>query len=415
MTRAVHNGLRAVRHHVARSILLGALVACAGSVDQRPRLATGSASLPCCAETLRDGFTRPFSVVELSDGSTLVSDQPHSEVWRVDFVSGARQVFGRTGDGPGEFRYVVELFRLPHDSIGVFSFMVPSRLAILSRDGTPVRTIQLSASGDIRGAQADFAEYPMLSRSGPAGTLYGARSAIVSLGGGFSATLDSVPIMRMQVESGAIDTVAFFDRGESVGWRSPLPDDRAFVVGFGLFAAQNDWAVLSDGTLVTVDAQRFSLAFRRDGKVVRTVSVPVADSFPVQEEAWRKHVVASSESARNTPMYRGGIGRADSSGNDVVSGAPDIRVPERRRFWPPVLGYLRVRVASDLLWIPVSGAQSPDRQYWTVVDSTGTVLDNFELAPNTKLIEVTSKHVYTARTDDDDLHWVSRHPNPLAR
>lgn len=396
----------------AWSLVAGCDRSVSHGLDSTPHFST----LPSVDQTLQDGFTFPYSVVERSDDSALVSDRAHGEVWLADFSSGERTSFGRNGDGPGEFRYVSDLFRLSSDSVGVFSLMIPSALAVLAGDGTPVRNIRLSAYNTLRGSQADFDEYPELSRAGERGEVLGARSTIVSLGGGFSAQLDSVPIMRLRVETGSIDTVAFFEPGESYGWRSPLPDDRAFVLGKGPFAAQHDWTVLHTGTIVKLNAERFSLDFMRDGDVSRTVSVPVADSFAVSEDAWRAHVEAATQSARDTPMYRGGIGRRTPTGGSLLeAGPPEIRVPERPSFWPPVLGYIRMRVAENQIWVPVSGPQSPARQYWTVVDTLGSVLDRFEFPPNTRLISVTARYVYTARSDDDDLQWVSRHRNPLAR
>ena len=414
MREAVSVSRRAVTSAALCCAALSVMSACDRFVSQDVGSTRRYSMLPVADRTLQDGFTNPFSLVERSDDAVLVSDRAHGEVWLADFSSGARTSFGRNGDGPGEFRYVSDLFRLSADSVGVFSLMIPSALAVLAGDGTPVRTIRLSAYGTLRGSQADFAEYPELSRVGERGVLYGARSTIISLGGGFSARLDSVPIMRLRVDTGAIDTVAFFEPGESYGWRSPLPDDRAFVLGKGPFAAQHDWTVLPTGTIVKLNAERFSLDFLRDGDVSRTVSVPVADSFAVSEDAWRAHVEAATRSARDTPMYRGGIGRRAPTGGSLLGTGPtEIRVPERPSFWPPVLGYIRMRVAENQIWVPVSGPQSPARQYWTVVDTLGAVLDRFEFPPNTRLIEVTARYVYAARSDDDDLQWVSRHRNPL--
>jgi len=215
MTELASASWRAARCFALCGAAWSLVTGCDRSVSQGPESTPRYSTLPPVDRTLQDGFTFPYSVVERSGDSALVSDRAHGEVWLADFASGERTSFGRNGDGPGEFRYVSDLFRLPFDSVGVFSLMIPNALAVLVGDGTPVRTIRLSAYSTLRGSQADFAEYPELSRVGERGVLYGARSTNVSLGGGFSAQLDSVPIMRLRVETGAIDTVAFFRPGES--------------------------------------------------------------------------------------------------------------------------------------------------------------------------------------------------------
>lgn len=385
-------------------------VGCSSEHRQRAESDSSVLELPAADGALTDGFTLPFSLIERDKGSALLSDRMHSEVWIVDFVSGSRQPWGRRGEGPGEFQFVAELFRLPDDSIGVFALMVPSRLSILDAEGRPARTVRLGTddggSLDVPG----FDEYPMLTRADSSFRLYGDRIGLQRAPGGLRR-LDSVPIMRFDPSSAGVDTVDWLHIGEKTGWTAPTAASPWFEIGHGAFAARNDWTVLPDGTTVTVDARRFHVRFRSPGGNVRDVAVSHVEPPSIEDRAWQRHVDSSIRSAKDTPMYRGGITRSESGPRP-----PEIRVPPQPQRFPPVLaGLARVHAAGWLVWVPTAGSASPTQQYWTVIDTLGEVRSRFRLPARHELVAVTESYMYVSRRDDDDLRWVSRHPLPFSR
>lgn len=83
-------------------------------------------------------FYRVQDALIRSDGSIVVANSGSSEVRLYSSMGQATGSVGREGEGPGEYRQISRLIKLPGDSIGVFSW--PMRLTILAPDLTFVRT-----------------------------------------------------------------------------------------------------------------------------------------------------------------------------------------------------------------------------------------------------------------------------------
>ena len=84
-------------------------------------------------------FYRVRDATIRSDGSIVVANAGSSEVRLYSGAGEALGAVGRDGDGPGEYRQISRLIRLPGDSVGVFSW--PTRLTVLAPDLSFVRTL----------------------------------------------------------------------------------------------------------------------------------------------------------------------------------------------------------------------------------------------------------------------------------
>ncbi len=367
--------------------------------------------IPGPAQMLPDGYTLPFSVVEQPNGAVLLSDRAHGELWRVEFTTGIRAPVGSRGNGPGEYQRINEVFAWAGDSVAIVAYGAPYRIAILTPSGAPARTIELmSREQAMATGMASMNELPPFTRSDASGTLYGQRIAFRRVPGQGSLPLDSVPIMRMGTSTLSFDTITYLPIGQRTGWHRDPRGSASYVVGLGTLAAVNDWTVLANGTVVLVNASTYELTFVSPDGRRRRVAVSSSAREPVSDKDW-KRLIDSSRAEAALAARAMPIRTAMSVG---VSTAPALITPEKPTSYPLVLAaFNRVTTSGHHLWIPVPGPDSPNRDYWDVVDTTGVVHATFALEPNTKLIAVTANYVYTSQRDDDDLMWVSRRPNPV--
>src|SRR5688572_14153302 len=85
-------------------------------------------------------FAEPFSEIgairELRDGRVIAVDSRELTVKLLDFRSGTATTIGRSGDGPGEYRWPSRLYRLPGDSTLLWD-ATGGRMMIIGPDGKP--------------------------------------------------------------------------------------------------------------------------------------------------------------------------------------------------------------------------------------------------------------------------------------
>lgn len=398
-------------HRRSRWILcVSVLVACdrastSTSAEQRTTI-----SLPAADGVATDTFTMPGSIVELSDGRVIISDPPHRELWAVDFTTGERTAFGRLGDGPGEFRYMQQVIRLAGDSVAVVSTGPQVRVAIVSPDGVPARTLTLDtdpSSAATIGARG-YTEWPAQPEYSDArGHLYGARPRL-PLGIEFELQWDDYQLMRVDPGTGRTDSIgrvpAFMD-----GTRPrALNDGSGFEIDLmpGPFTAQTTWTVLSDGTVVIVDGEQYDLTFMR-GDTVREVRVP-AEQVSVTPEAWARYTDTAAPSQQR--RMRGGVPMGGPAG---VPPRWEVRVPPAPTAMPSTLAGPRRRLLTDGrdVWVPVPqpGPDPLANERWDVIDARGERRMTLELPARTVLLGVSARFLYTATIDDDELRTVRRH------
>jgi hypothetical protein len=393
-------------------LLLATLSACeqANSVPESPAIAVSQ--LPPHDGVLRDGFTMPGGFVELSDGRVVISDPPHRELWMADFTTGERVAIGRLGNGPGEFRNIRSVFRLAGDSIAVSQDGPLARVAVLSPEGTAVRTLALTAEPtsaaviEARG-YAEWTAQPKYSDA--RGRMYGARPRL-PLGMELDTSWSrEYQLMRIDAATGAADSLGRVPAALDGTRPRPLSDGSGFEIDLfpGAHTPQQTWQVLDDGTVAIVDGATYEIRFVSPD-TTRRVRVP-HDVRPLTAEAWRRYT--DSAAATQQRVMRGGVPMDGPAGTPLEF---TVRIPPAPATMPATFASPRRGLLTDgrELWIPVPAPGDDPLAYerWDVIDAQGTRRGIVELPPRTVLLGVSVRHVYTATIDEDDVRTVRRHP-----
>lgn len=107
------------------------------SVSEEPTFYIGDSE-----ESDEQWFTRVLGTVRLSDGSVAVADDYTMQV-RIFDESGAHvRSMGREGEGPGEFKRLWQIWRLPGDTLWVGDYR-PWRYQVYTSTGEWVRTVTM--------------------------------------------------------------------------------------------------------------------------------------------------------------------------------------------------------------------------------------------------------------------------------
>ena len=107
------------------------------SLSEEPTFYVGDSE-----DTDEQWFTRVLGVARLSDGSVAVADDYSMEV-RIFDPSGAHvRSMGREGEGPGEFKRLWQMWRLPGDTLWVGDYR-PWRYQVYTSIGEWIRTVTI--------------------------------------------------------------------------------------------------------------------------------------------------------------------------------------------------------------------------------------------------------------------------------
>ena len=104
-------------------------------LESSPALSLGTA-----VGAQEEQFGKLQSAIRLSDGSIVVADEKNFELRIFDAAGSFIRKIGRRGEGPGDFRSVWALFRLPADTILVWD-IIQHRLSWFTADGKLRRTL----------------------------------------------------------------------------------------------------------------------------------------------------------------------------------------------------------------------------------------------------------------------------------
>lgn len=212
-------------------------------------------------------FSNVASAVRLSDGRFVVADGGLSSIIAVFSSDGqlVRQV-GRTGDGPGEFRWITSLDVGAEDSVFVFDQAL-QRLTVLAPDGSARRTVPFRVTRGGRGK--------------------GGLSVVTRLAGGTWVGRGAEPMVQGPVGKLVRDTVevSLFD-GELtfLGTVALVPGrmttttmlDGRPVFRVPAFTPEALTATWGNCVFVSGGEQPVVMVYRSDGRLVATISGPGA-------------------------------------------------------------------------------------------------------------------------------------------
>jgi hypothetical protein len=229
------------------------------------------------------------------------------------------------------------------------------------------------------------------------GTLYG--TAFLQRQPG-QARPDSMWILRWSPSGSRVDTLLKYDASVSA---SVVSRGEAFRP----FAPVDAWDALPNGDVMLFDAERYEAQLFRDGRRVRTTSIPWT---PIRVTDAEKDAFLRKQEAQR-PVAIGQPGATPS--------APRPRPPtEFPATLPPFGGkglggrYTTVSPAGQV-WVERLGAAGDTVPRYDVIDGeSGTLVMHVLLPPRSRLVGFGSGAVYVSERDADDWQYLRRHAVP---
>ncbi|HEY5545999.1 MAG TPA: hypothetical protein VIK50_08070 [Gemmatimonadaceae bacterium] len=350
-------------------------------------------------------FSEVGAIRELRDGRVIVVDARELAVKILDPRLRMATTIGRTGDGPGEYRWPSRLFPLSGDST-LLQDAAGGRLLVIEPDGKPGGFYDPNrAGGDSIIARARR----FFVRMGDGrGHLFGESQPIRVGAGGVLELADHAAIERLDVATRERDTVALFPVRKDANAR--------LIAGMGAvvtqprtqpFPAWEHWAVAPDGRIAFIFFDPYRVDFVGANRRV-TQNAPIPYDRVRVDDALKKQY--REELERPRMVMRGNRGGASTM---EMMKMPFTGPSEWPEFLPPYLG--SAMFAPDgLLWIPRATAAGKPPLY-DIIDGQGKLFERVQLPPRTKLVGFGANTVYLVRLDEDDLQYLQCHALPTTR
>jgi hypothetical protein len=351
-------------------------------------------------------YAEPFSdigsVRELRDGRVIVVDARELTVKLIDFRARTETTIGRSGEGPGEYRWPTRLFALPGDST-LLQDAATDRLMIIQPDGKtgaffdPNRTESDSGLARMRRFNvraSDGRRY-----------LYGEAQPIRIGANGVAELADHAPIERLDMSTRKRDTVAMRPLRKDANARLIPGAGVATQPGRQPWPAFEQWVVSPAGRIAFVFPDPYRVDFvAEDGRV--TENTPIAYERVRVDDALKKQYRAERQRPRMALVF----GRSGSASSMQMIPGRYSEPAEWPQFLPPYSGSA-VFAPDGLLWIPrLTAAGRPP--LYDIVNANGRLVERVQLPARTKLVGFGAKSVYVVRMDDDDLQYLQRYPIP---
>ncbi len=380
-------------------------------------------------DTLPGTYTRVNRPAEFWDSVLVVPDFGENLLWRIDLVTGAREQIGSRGGGPGEYDRIGSTAKVHRDSVAILYGFAWSPFPVISVRTGRGRTVSFrneQTASDTRALLLSVAQ-PRLNSADTLGFVYGepitrAMELDAATGRpipGSGGMLDTTPIVRYSINTGAVDTLAHFPVGV-LRPRMGTDATGAMTSGMGLgpYGAYNLWTPTADGRLLFVEAAEYRVRLVDERLApIASHTLPFA-TVPVSKAGWDAYVQTTT---------KGSLALLEKSVQNVSAqmgkamprpSGPRYVVPDMPAVLPPVSsgdGPRRAHVVGEIAWIPVSRIDPPGVEFWDVVDLTsGERLSTVELPARHYLVLVTKLDAYVVAQDDDDLQRILRYRTPTA-
>lgn len=358
--------------------------------------------------TYGDGFGSIRGLRELPDGRVLISDGLGQALIVADLAYSSADTVGRVGGGPDEYQAPDGLWPLPDDATLLVD-LGNGRLTELGPDLSFGETMPMAQ-------QAQGGQGPMmgggLSIVIPRGVDGDGRVYFQGMGrmrGG--AMPDSAVILRLDRESGAIDTVGRVKLEERKRTESGGGNNQNVMIRPRPLTAQDAWAAAWDGRVAVARAGDYHLDWiTPDGQIV--------SGAPVEYEPLR---VTRADKEEWVAGLRSGIGIAVTVDNDRMqtnfsrggrgfgrdSGIDEYEWPERKPAFRP---NVRVSRSGDA-WVE-RHVEAGDPRMFDVFDARGNLKARVWLPDDRELIGFGEGNVYLMRRDEFDFEWLERYTLP---
>ncbi|MDX2206285.1 MAG: hypothetical protein SFU57_01455 [Gemmatimonadales bacterium] len=318
------------------------------------------------AWTASEPFTTLTSVRELANGSVLAVDFSEPAVYLITAAGQTSRQLGRKGSGPGEYLTPVRLIPLPNDSTLLLD-RDANRYLIIAPDGGIVVTTpfpeEMKVAGQFVQGADRLGRLYFQTRALPT-TPTGPFTTAVLRWDRRTTRFDSVAAVRMPVASPLSGTLS--DGSKYVGMRV-LP-----------FAPADDWVVAPDGRVATVRATPYRLEWHGDARRRAVVGAPVSHDPVLVTERDRQRQEPQGPPYRLTyPKHKPAF----------VPGS--VILDDQSRAW------VRRQVPF--------GASMGE---WDIFDGSAKYVKTVRLSTRKRILAVTARFIYVARTDDDDVQWL---------
>lgn len=314
-------------------------------------------------------FQRIAGARFMADGRVVVADGGLSVI-RV-FDADGRFVLqaGGSGDGPGEFQGLRDLWIRPPDTIGVWDTM-SRRLTYFGGDGGVARTVRLEVPGDAEAGNLDFV----------AGALDDGSVAVaaLALAAGGEPGPDRVWVERFGADGGHLGRLV-----ESTGLvRARLSGGGSAPIAFSPYAH-----FATDGSTLYHTNGYGPAVTAWSGAEARTIMFPTVEHD--LERAWS--TLEAELRRRDSEFFLSAIATAPRP--DSIPSLGGLLVDDAGRLWAK-----RYDPATDALWLG-GGARSAGGSWW-VADAEGTIMARAEVPAGFAPVQVEGDRVLGISVDD---------------
>lgn len=335
------------------------------------------------AARLEEPFSEIAAIRELRDGRVIVLDGKEQRIVVADLASGRVIPVGAKGRGPGEFLRAVRFLPLPGDTTWVVDGQ-GGRVLVLGPDGTPTGVVTTFPSP----AADSGVTVNALRTSDGLGHVYFVRSNRQSTPENFTPP-DSTRIMQYDRAKAAIGTRATVALQDSkITIQRAGQKITAVEIIRTPFSVGDEWDVGSGGQLV--------IARRAPYRV---------DVFTPGKPAVRGPVI---------PVNTRKVTEADK--DEYLASVPNGSTIRRESLpWPELMPPFLTRavvVTDREVWVRRAGAAGAAVTQHDVFDLQGRRIAGMPLPTSVRVLLVTARGVYVARTDEDGLQFVERHALP---
>lgn len=381
-------------------------------------------------------YEEPFSSVaglrELRDGRVIVVDPRDKLVNLVDFRSGSATTIGREGSGPQEFGIPLRLFAAPGDTTLLFD-PLNSRYVLIGPDGKAINTFRMEPQAPARPAQGapgaqgrppagapqfQIAGIGMSGRTSDArGRIYGEGSSFSQGPDGRPMSADSVPLVRYDRSTRAMDTLAFIKLPKSNTQVSGSANNREVRIGgANPLAPRDEWSVFPDGRVAIVRADDYRVDFvMPDGS--KRAGARIAHTPVRMNAAEIRYEEGLRNAARANQMSIQVIRNNGQMTSTAQMGPPPNAPPlEPLTDWPDVKPPFRSGPTSVLarpngeLWVRRTENAQARGTLYDVITPQGRVGHQVRIQDGWTLVGFGANAIYTTRKDEDDLVYLQRHP-----
>ena len=351
----------------------------------------------------RRDFTDLRALRPLSNGAVVAVEGAGGEVILLAPDGNGEEAIGRRGQGPNEYMQPADALPIGDSD---FTLLVDSglqRLLIVSPDGQVLgleewRVPTEAVPGARDGSEGQYYDVAGAVRMDRNGQVIEGPAPLVRVGpDGLADTLTLVTVYELAERWSQSPVSRMF---------SPGPGGVAlFRLDRSPFAAQDEWALMSDGSVAVARARPYRVdVIRSSGEVLVGAEVGY-DPVPVRSpdrEAFLAHLTRGKQA--------GGMSFSTTDGGTVPmagpqGGPPDLTFPEEKA--PFLFGGLHVTSAEILVQRHV--AHDAGFSHIDVFDKTGRQTSQIRLPQGRTLVAATTDHLYAIAYDEFDLQRVERY------